>query len=238
MEACAQLPKKSKRNFIETWLIDERYKNWIRKVSLDESQYHCTICNRNFSCNAAHVSRHAESACHRKNMQKNMSLSNNDNNDSDNIHVSNKVSKISVFQRQWLDIKDYKTWLSDVPHDEAKCFCTICEKYFAAHLSNIRRHAESKSHADKSKTKGIEASEPVDYNTQDNDSRLPFDERKKAAEIQFAALIAELNIPHQNAHDILTFFQRIGQDPHVLQNMSMGRKKCQSIKQCFVSRRK
>jgi len=55
---------------------------------------------------------------------------------------------------------------------------------------------------------------------------LSFDERKKSVEIRYAAFIAEKNIPHQTAKEILNLFQQIGQDPNVLKNMSM---KCKNI---------
>lgn len=65
--------------------------------------------------------------------------------------------------------------------------------------------------------------------TQSDESLLTFDERKKIAEIKFAALVAEKNIPHQTAKEILSLFQNIGQDPNVLKSMSMGRTKCTEI---------
>lgn len=71
METYVELPKKSKRNFVEAWLSDERYQQWIRKVSFDDTSYFCVVCNKKFSCNAAHVSRHTDSACHRKKLKNN-----------------------------------------------------------------------------------------------------------------------------------------------------------------------
>ncbi|KAL6417908.1 hypothetical protein ACFW04_014250 [Cataglyphis niger] len=59
---CDELRKKSKQSFSEAWLSDDRIKSWIRKVSSDNSFYHCIICNKNISCNT-HVLRHANSAC-------------------------------------------------------------------------------------------------------------------------------------------------------------------------------
>jgi len=75
-------------------------------------------------------------------------------------------------------------------------------------------------------------------NTQTDESLLSFDERKKSAEIRYAAFIAEKNISHQTAKEILSLFQQIGQDPNVLKNMSMGCTKCKNIisnKQIFYN---
>jgi len=133
-----------------------------------------------------------------------------------------------VFRHEWLDIDNCKLWLREVSSDEISCFCAICDKSFVAHLSQIRRHTESKNHLNSCKRKGVEASKLNDFNTQDK-SLSTFDERKKAAKIQYAALIAEKNIPHQTAQEILNFFQHKGQDPNVLKSMSMDRTKCTNI---------
>jgi len=68
-----------------------------------------------------------------------------------------------------------------------------------------------------------------DLNTQINEPLLTFDERKKAAEIKYAAFIAEKNISHQTATKILKLFQQIGQDPNVLKKMNISRTKCKNI---------
>jgi len=68
-----------------------------------------------------------------------------------------------------------------------------------------------------------------DLDTQIEESLLTFDERKKIAEIRYAALITEKNIPHQTAKEILSLFQDIEKDPNVLKSMNMGRTKCKNI---------
>lgn len=55
---------------------------------------------------------------------------------------------------------------------------------------------------------------------------MPFEDRKKIADLRFAALIADNNISYDTANVILKFFQDVGKDPNVLKNMSMGRTKC------------
>lgn len=213
METSSALPKKSRR-FVEAWLSNERYKNWISKVPSDETMYHCSVCNRNFSCNAAHVYRHADSACHRNNLKENL----------ENISLSKKP----VFRNEWLDIIDYKLWLRTLPHDKSVYYCTICDESYVAYISHIRRHAESQRHLNNYKQKvSTEASTLNDSDTQDDESLSSFEERKKAAEIKYATLIAKKNIPHQTAQEILRFFQHI--DPEVLKSMKMGRTKCRNV---------
>jgi hypothetical protein len=65
---CDLSVKKCKRSFSEAWLSDDRYKSWIRKVPLNENLFHCIICNKDISCNT-HISRHADSTCHKNNIK-------------------------------------------------------------------------------------------------------------------------------------------------------------------------
>lgn len=208
---CDTLPKKSKRSFIEAWLSDERYKNWIRKVPSDNTCYYCSVCNKTFSCTSSHVSRHANSVRHQINLKRDISSPKE-------ITIQNK------FKEKWLDKDNYKLWLREHPWHTNLCYCTICDKSFTAYLSHIRRHAKSADHINLWKKKDVETSESnTGYNMQDNESLLSFDERKKSAEIKYAALLAEKNISYQTAEDILFFFQHIGKDPNVLKSMRMYR---------------
>lgn len=88
---CEELTKKSKRSFQEAWFSDDRIKFWIRKVSFDESLYHCMICNKNISCNT-HVLRHADSAHHKNNLKENTSASLNIENKISNEKISEKIN--------------------------------------------------------------------------------------------------------------------------------------------------
>jgi len=90
------LPKKKyKRSFQESWLNNDQCKNWIRKVSSDDSLFHCTVCNKDFSCNT-YILKHANSVIHKNNITKETSLLNNE------ISSNKKVSKKYKFQQQWL----------------------------------------------------------------------------------------------------------------------------------------
>jgi len=100
--------KKRKRSFSKAWLTDDRYKSWIREVSSDDTLSHCTVCNKNLSCNSTYVSRHADSVGHRNNIKQNLLLQNTD----DTLRKTCKT-----FQPKWLEIEQYKCWLREVPHD-------------------------------------------------------------------------------------------------------------------------
>lgn len=216
---CDTIKKKPKRSFIDAWLHDDRFKSWIHKVSFDDTFYHCIICDKNISCQTF-PAKHADSASHKNNIEKSTSLSSNDN------VSSTKKEWGKKFKQQWLEFDIFKPWLREVSNDSNSFFCSICDKCISGGLSQIYRHAESKSHLQKSEINNTETTN--DDNITD-ESLLPFDERKKSAEIRFAALIAEKNISFQTAKDILNFFKEVGKDSNVLQSMTMGRTKCQSI---------
>nr|XP_012219350.1 PREDICTED: zinc finger MYM-type protein 6 isoform X2 [Linepithema humile] len=168
--------------------------------------------------------------------EKNTSLNSN------NGSLTKKISRRRKFQQKWLDVEQFKPWLCEVSHNENLFFCSFCNKSIVGGKSQIWRHGKSKAHIKMSEDNNIETNETnktnetnesnEDDNMLSNESllsQITFEERKKSAEIRFAALIADKNIPYQTAEDILSFFQQIGEDYHVLKNMSMGRTKCKNI---------
>lgn len=224
METGDELKRKSKRGFLEAWLSDERFKSWIRKVPFDNSLFHCVICNKNFSCSSlSHISRHAESAHHKGNIGK-------DPSERDNENSKRKPFRKKAFRQQWLEIEQFRSWLREVQHNSNMFFCIFCDKAVSGGLSQIYRHGESKIHKENAEKYDGEPSElnkgldqPID------ETYLRFEERKKSAEIRYAALIADKNIPHETAKELLDFFKDVGKEPNVLKCMSMGRTKCTNI---------
>lgn len=72
---CDTIIKKLKRSFVDSWLNDDRYKSWVRKVSFDDTLYHCIICNKDISCQTF-LAKHADSASHKNNIEKSTSVLN------------------------------------------------------------------------------------------------------------------------------------------------------------------
>lgn len=134
IERC-EATKKPKQSFGEAWLSDNCYKLWVRRVPTDNSVYFCTIRNKSFSCTAAHIHSHAKSACNQAKLKANESPKNK------NITAQNKITSESLFEKEWLDIDNYKVWLREIPGENI-CFCILCDKSISAHLSHICRHAE------------------------------------------------------------------------------------------------
>ncbi|XP_011868672.1 PREDICTED: uncharacterized protein LOC105562439 isoform X1 [Vollenhovia emeryi] len=222
METSDKLNKR-KRRFSDCWLKDERFNTWIRKVPLDDSVFHCIICDKDFACSSSsHIERHARSEQHKKNIDK----------DPLELDESSKKKSLcrKMFRPQWLEIERFKPWLREVENDANAFFCAICDKTITGGLSQICRHAKSNAH----KSKCGQSDTPIyitntDVNLQVDESLLLFEEQKKSAEIRYAALIADKNIPHETAKLILHFFQDVAKNPNVLKSMSMGRTKCTNI---------
>ncbi|XP_066598916.1 zinc finger protein 862-like [Prorops nasuta] len=90
-------------------------------------------------------------------------------------------------------------------------------------LSHIYAHSKFEHHQQKLIENNLHNISQLDEPT------TSFDERRKSAEIRFAALMSEKNIPYNVANDILNFFKEIGKDKNVLQSMKVSRTKCTNI---------
>jgi len=223
MEICDER-QKQKRRFLEAWLSDERFKSWLQKVPNDNTVFRCIVCNKQFSlCLLSNIKKHAESAQHKKNIEKNTLI--------DNDVISKEKTKLCsrVFLPKWLDIEELKPWLRQVQNDVNLFSCSICDITHVAGLSQIYRHAQSKMHTNNCEKNKIQTSESNKENIQIGESFLLFEERKKSAEIRYAALIADKNISHDTAKIILIFFKDVRKDRNILKSMSMGRTKCSSL---------
>jgi len=95
-----------------------------------------------------------------------------------------------------------------VPDNNTLALCIICNKTIASRLSRLYRHAESEMLREKLE-KGLEANkwnDNINLNTQTDESPLSFDERKKIAEIKYAALITEKKYFSSNCKGDSPFF--------------------------------
>ncbi|KYN23164.1 hypothetical protein ALC57_04426, partial [Trachymyrmex cornetzi] len=129
------------------------------------------------------------------------------------------------FSHHWLENEKCKSWIKKVPNDDNSYFCIPCNKKFSCSSGVFKkRHSDSKKHVSVCQKRGFS----VDLNTYDEEP-VPFKNRKKIAEIKFAALIAEENISFKTAESILSFFQDLGKDPEVLKSMMMNRNKAPKV---------
>ncbi|KAL0116492.1 hypothetical protein PUN28_009865 [Cardiocondyla obscurior] len=219
--------KKVKKTFPESWLNNEEFNSWVRRVPYDATLFHCLVCSKNFNCSSlSHVKRHANSMQHKKNLTENTFCS-----DSDKIILKKKSFRKKLFRQQWLDVDEFRPWLSEVPNDPSSFSCKICAKVVSGGLSQIHRHGKSVMHKTNFE-KYIQMKEDElndELNVLNNEEHMLFEDQKKIAEIRYAALIAEKTIPLETAKIILNFFQDISKNPKILQSMCMGRTKCSNI---------
>ena len=53
------------------------------------------------------------------------------------------------FQENWLEMPEFKSWLSADRENKYRAYCNVCRKYFnvtRSGLSNVRQHAQGKTH--------------------------------------------------------------------------------------------
>lgn len=147
METRDDIKGKAKRKFCKAWLYNERYKDWIREVSHDNTLYYCNVCNKSFPC-TLRVSKHMDSACHVNNIKENSITQ---------CNPTNPKKSHRQFRPQWQDNKDCKSWLREVPDDKFSVYCSVCDRKIIGHLAKIHRHAESNLHKNKCRESDIEA---------------------------------------------------------------------------------
>ncbi|XP_044586056.1 zinc finger MYM-type protein 6-like [Cotesia glomerata] len=156
-----------------------------------------------------------------------------------------KSKKSKSFQHQWYDDNpEWRTWVKECLSDSEKFLCVICNENLACGRFEIDRHSKTKKHLGNLRVYSFKNSSfpnvvlpeisssvcsQLDSSSSLSSSELQFNERVKAAEIQFATLIAQNNIPLSTAPQILKLFQSIGKEPAVLQKMTVGKTKATGI---------
>lgn len=88
------------------------------------------------------------------------------------------------YRKEWKLIPEFKGWLKPYVSNDTRAYCLYCKTEFSAKLSDIKKHASTQKHTDKSKP----------YN-QASQSTLPFFSKNidslKQAEATMAMAIAE-----------------------------------------------
>ncbi|KAH0549601.1 hypothetical protein KQX54_010910 [Cotesia glomerata] len=118
--------------------------------------------------------------------------------------------KSQKLQHQWYDDKpEWKTWVKECLSNSEKFLCIICNKNLTCgrieidihsktkkHLENLRLYNFNNSGSPNVVLPGISSSvcSQLDSSSSLSSSELGFNERVKAAEIQFATLLAQNNI--------------------------------------------
>ncbi|XP_076284710.1 zinc finger protein 862-like [Lasioglossum baleicum] len=144
------------------------------------------------------------------------------------------------FQRHWFDADEtLKVWLEELPSDESKCVCKVCNKIFGCGLTEIRKHSSTRAHQNNieqllsvntpsGNEPDVQDNQPDEF-LQEGTSSRPFLKEIRIAEIRYAAFFAENNIAISVAPKFLALMQDIAKNPAVLQGMKVGRTKCGNI---------
>lgn len=67
-----------------------------------------------------------------------------------------KRIQTKLFRYEWLEIKDFKYWLQELPNDKTKCKCVACNSILVCGKSELEKHNLGKKHI--SNMKGLKGS--------------------------------------------------------------------------------
>lgn len=151
------------------------------------------------------------------------------------IEKKKKGPTKKVFKASWLDIKEFRGWL--VAHsDNRKAFCAACKKVLACGKSELFRHATRQRHILNMK-KFRDDNPSTSLLTVDNDNNMDHINKVKAAEIKLTTFFAEHNIALHLVDHMVPLIKSICSDPQVVQDLTLGRRKCTKIIQNIVGKR-
>lgn len=140
-----------------------------------------------------------------------------------------KRIQIKLFRQEWLEIKDFKYWLQELPNDKTKCKCVACNTVLVCGKSELEKHNLGKKHI--SNMKGLRGSKNMNLFVQNpmSDEKKKYETDVKRAEIKLSAFFANHNIAFQVVDMLTPVLKDIFTDSKIAQGIQLHRKKCTSI---------
>jgi len=140
-----------------------------------------------------------------------------------------KRNQIKLFRYEWLNLKDFKYWLKELPNDKAKCKCTACNVILVCGKSELEKHSQGKKHI--LNVKGLRGTPTMDIFKPNPKSveKIKLENDVKRAEIKLAAFFANHNVAFQAVDTLTPILHDIFHDSKVAQGIQLHRKKCTSI---------
>ncbi|XP_070511914.1 protein FAM200C-like [Cardiocondyla obscurior] len=142
-----------------------------------------------------------------------------------------KKRRVKEFQYSWLDENIFKGWLAPY-HQENKALCTACNKLIRCNKSDLVQHSQTVKHIT-----NINLNNKI-YNESPNDKvELNHKDKVKRAEIKLAAFFAEHNTAFSTADHLIPLLKDICLESKVIQNLKLGRNKCNEIVKHIIAKR-
>lgn len=137
-----------------------------------------------------------------------------------------KKPKGNKFSAKWLQVPEFSSWLTksrNMRGQQELAFCKICNINISAHKSEIQRHLKSERH--KNLGKQISNNKSVSEVISQSTSNLDV----KRAELKFAALLAENNLPFSLMDKLIPLCKTTFKDSKIASKLGSKRTKTTAI---------
>lgn len=140
-----------------------------------------------------------------------------------------KRTLTKLFRHEWLNLKDFKYWLQELPNDKAKCKCKACNVILVCGKSELEKHSIGKKHI--SDVKELRGTPNLNVFSQNSKSgeKIKLDNDVQSAEIRLAAFFANHNVAFQAVDTLTPILHDIFYDSKIAQGIQLHRKKCTCI---------
>lgn len=130
------------------------------------------------------------------------------------------------FNRDWLQLEQFKGWLKEVPQNPYSCRCVAYDCQLTYGKSELQKHSKGKKHLQKVKLSSSNTNmhsffKPIVTRNEDR--------QVQDFEIRLSAFFAEHNVALQIIDHFVPLLQEIIPDSKIIQKVALGRKKCTSI---------
>jgi len=140
-----------------------------------------------------------------------------------------KRIQTKLYRNEWLEIKDFKYWLQELPNDKTKCKCLACNSILVCGKRELEKHNLGKKHI--SNMKGLRGSKNMNLFLQNpkSDEKKKYETDVKRAEIKLSAFFANNNVAFQVVDMLTPVLKDIFPDSKIAQGIQLHRKKCTTI---------
>lgn len=142
---------------------------------------------------------------------------------SDNEGNQSKYRK-QKFRPEWLQITEFKGWLTEVKDDQFKCKCRACGKILNCGKSELRKHSLTKLH--KKNVSGINNLKPLESFFE---KRVIEKDPVSNFEMRISLFFAEHNVALHVVDHLVPLLKEIVPDSSIIKNSKLGRTKCTKI---------
>ncbi|ODM98037.1 hypothetical protein Ocin01_08647 [Orchesella cincta] len=160
--------------FQEEWLHDPNLREWVVKVTNDESKVYCRWCSIVLRAHKSDLTGHSNTQKHAKNAASaqvtgantgpiSVQIVQQDPNSDIRMRSPKKNDKDPMFgsasagtpvrpqytkryRKEWEEIDELKSWLRPYDSDSSKAYCRFCQCVLRAHRHDLVLHAKSSRH--------------------------------------------------------------------------------------------